>query len=45
MEHLAALLNPIARGETIPNRVDLIAGYQGKTSMHADLSRFCRCSF
>jgi phosphoglycerate dehydrogenase-like enzyme len=27
MEHLAALLNAIARGESIPNRVDLIAGY------------------
>ena len=27
MEHLAKLLNSIARGESIPNRVDLIAGY------------------
>lgn len=27
MRHLAALLNAVARGETMPNRVDLLAGY------------------
>jgi phosphoglycerate dehydrogenase-like enzyme len=27
MEHLAALLNALARGEEVENRVDLQAGY------------------